>query len=156
MARFFIFIAATLTLAAAFSPSASTPLASSRRSTDATMKEAAAKAKWLASVEEARAASFRKHAPAPPDDKTPTTATATTEEKENAAKIAWLSKLEQPKLGVVSEAAAKAAWLNKLEDRKWGAGKVVPTAEETKEEEPVFESAEDAAKAAWLAKIERK
>merc|ERR1711904_717292 len=61
---------------------------------------------------------------------------------EDAAKAAWLSKLDQPKLGVVSEAAAKAKWLNK----------VVAVAPK---KELVSVSSEDAAKQRWLASIEK-
>merc|ERR1711904_667635 len=70
---------------------------------------------------------------------------------EDAAKIAWLSKLDQPKLGVMSEAAAKASWLNKLdmERSKWDTvGKVVPKEQQVAapKKELVSVSSEDAAK----------
>ena len=72
--------------------------------------------------------------------------------------MAWLAKLDQSKLGVVSEAAAKAAWLAKIDEAKMGSGKVVPTSTAIKAEPvatPSSEGAEAKAKAAWLAKIDQ-
>ena len=152
----FLMIALFLATTTAFS--ASQPIVPTRRAV-VTLKEATAKAAWLAKLDQpefgARALTIEKktaavQVPEPMDESI----------SEDAAKIAWLAKLEQPKLGLVSEVAAKAAWIKKVDESKW-VGKVMPTgaaAEAESEMEPVLvasEDAEAAAKAAWLAKIEQ-
>ena len=94
---------------------------------------------------------------------------------EDAAKRAWLSKLDLPTWGqvaaevsagavaaVAGESAAKAAWLSKIEDNQpaWvskmqgAAGKVVPTASVPEPVVVAASSDEAAAKAAWLSKLD--
>merc|ERR1719502_2435464 len=155
-------VALCLAVATAFAPSASKPIASSHRTAGATMKEAAAKAKWLASImkEMTRANGFGDMTPT--EDTVPTTAKVATPANQDVAKAKWLSKLDQPKFGVMSEAAAKAVWLRKIEEQQQarkldnGDGKVVPTAAAPQEEAAAMVDLEAAAKAAWLNRIEKK
>ena len=153
-----IVVALAVTATGAFSPGSS-PIVVSRRAAVVLKTEAAARARWLAKLDQP---TFGAHSVV---DAQPEVATAEEVEpkvvtvSEAAAKSAWLSKLDQPKLGVKSEAAAKADWLAKIDQQmNLKSGKVVPT-EVAPVAEPVpvasSKDIEAAAKAAWLAKLDQ-
>jgi len=79
--------------------------------------------------------------------------------KEDAAKKAWLAKLDVPSWGKMTEDQAKKKWLAKLVDAPVWQGKVAPTANTAAVPivgvvEPSAADKEEEAKKAWLAKLD--
>merc|ERR1719446_1113946 len=92
MCRFLV-LALALSLTAAFSPTSSRPISTrTRRATTVVLKEAAAKAAWLAKLDVPVTQTQDVTTQAPVQVAVPAKAS----ESEIAAKIAWLSKLDHP------------------------------------------------------------
>lgn len=137
----------------------------------------AAKAAWLASLD--KEPSWTQAVPFPSSSDVPVATApiasaaaappAAAYETDEAAKQAWLAKLDnQPSWAVGGEAAAKAAWLAKVDSQpSWTTGAsapvsvpvVAPVAEPVAAPQPVAfapvaDASEAAAKAAWLARLD--